>query len=316
MKRVSISSLVVAVFITFSVVSSSYAIAGLGFHYGLDFSMSMKNGKEDVTVPGLSAGFDLGAVTIPGTGPQFTPDVDIINKDTPFLKMSRTDWKRSALDFGGKFFVDVVPYVDIIELSFNLGVWQYDGAVSYLDVKGIRDSITANPGQALSDVEKKYVSVPVTLESYKDMSYFGLDKTPYAKLNFDLSVRKTVLNLWLLKFNAGAGMSVHFATPILDGGLIEDVKVDKGIKSPEELVTEFMKPGSKMGRAILEKIKDELFTPRWGAHIVAGANLKFPAVPIGAYIDGKLMIPISKYDENKQVNGLGVLFNTGLALQF
>jgi hypothetical protein len=306
MKRVSV--LAAAALITFSAVSSSYAIIGLGLHYGLDFSMSMEPGKDNVSV----AGFDLDSIKISGLT---LPTDRIIGKDTPFLKMSRSKLERSALNFGGKFFVDIVPYVDIIEGSFNLGVWQYDGKVEYLNVKGISNAAVADPSLTLSEIPKTYEPVAVTLDAY-DMSYFGLSKTPYAKLNLDLSVRKIVLNLWLVKFNAGAGMSVHFATPILDEALIDGVKADKGIKSPEELVTEFMKPNSKMGKAIVQKILDELYTPRWGAHIVAGANLKLPTFPLGVYVDGKLMIPISKFDENKQVNALGVLINTGLALQF
>jgi len=309
MKRVSISTLTVAALLTFSAVSMAYAIGGVGVHYGLDFSMSMKDGDDKVEIPGN--GFDLGDDAFLPFALGFS-SVDIIKGATP-LQIFRSDWKRSALNFGGKLFVDVVPFIEIIELSFNLGVWQYDGSVSYLDV----DSVSRNKDVLLSGNPSQlpYKNVPLTLKAY-DMSYFGLDGTPYAKLQFDLSVRKTVLNLWLVKFNAGAGVSMNFSTPLLSESLIEDVKADKGIKSPEELVAKFMDTKSGMGKAVVEKIRDELFTPRWGAHIAAGANLKFPAVPIGAYIDGKLMIPISKYDENKQVNGLGVLFNTGLALQF
>jgi len=305
MKRVS--TLVVAALITFSIVSSSYAIAGLGLHYGLDFSMSMDKGRDDVKIPG--AGFDLGSYF---NG--FDPG-DIIKKDAPFIYISRSELKRSALNFGGKAFVDIIPFIDMVELSFNLGVWQYEGSISYLDVKGISDALAADPALALSGMELPYKELPLTLKEY-GMNYFGLNGTPYAKLHFDASVRKTVLNLWLVKFNAGAGMSMHFATPILNSNLIDKVKVDKGIDSPEELVARFMDTNSGMGKAVVEKILDELFTPRFGAHIVAGARLKLPAVPIGIYVDGKLMIPISKFDENKQINGLGFLVNTGLSLSF
>jgi len=120
--------------------------------------------------------------------------------------------------------------------------------------------------------------------------------------------------LWLVKFNAGAGVSLNFTTPILSSSLIEGIQVDKGIKTPEELVAKFMDTNSGMGNAVVEKILAELFTPRYGAHIVAGVRLKAPVVPIGIYVDGKLMIPISKYDENNQVKGLGFLVNTGLSL--
>jgi hypothetical protein len=312
MKRICI--LAVVALVMFSAVSMTYAIGGLGLHYGLDFSMSMKDGEDEVKVPSLSDGFDLSAVVVPGLDLGFSSD-DIINKDTPFLKMSRSDWKRSALNIGGKLYVDIIPFIDVVELSGNLGVWQYDGSVSYLDVQGISDTLAGNPGLLLSglDLTDKYKLVPLTLKAYK-LSFLGLEGTPYAKLHFDLSVRKTVLNLWLVKFNAGAGASLHLATPVLNSHLIDKVQVDKGIETPEELVSKFMDPNSGMGKAVVEKIVKELFTPRWGAHIVAGARLKFPVIPLGAYIDGKLMIPISKYDENGQISGFGFLVNTGLSL--
>jgi hypothetical protein len=294
---------IVSALITLSAVSSSYAIAGLGFHWGFDYSLSMPDGKESVEIP--ANGFDLGRFQDLAFLPGFALS-DTVKNATP-LKMSRANWDRHWLNFGGKLFVDIVPFIDIIELSFNLGVWQYDGEVSYLDVGAI-------DAAALTSGNLPYKSLPLTLDEY-DMSYFGLHGTPYAKLQFDASVRKTVLNLWLIKFNAGAGVSMNFTTPILDGGLIEDVKADKGL-DPEGMIAEFLKPGSPMGQAIVEKIIDELFTPRFGAHIVAGAHLKLPVMPIGVYVDGKLMIPISKYDENKQVKGLGFLVNTGLSLSF
>jgi hypothetical protein len=301
---------VVSALITLSAASSAYAIAGAGFHWGFDFSLSMPNGADSIAVPGMNAstgtgGFDLGKF------PGFPDLKDSIIPNGQYLAMSRANWDRSWLNFGGKLFVDIIPFIDIIELSFNLGVWQYDGAVSYIDV----DAINKNPALLLPGKKLQYKEVPLTLEEYR-MNYFGLNGTPYAKLQFDASVRKIVLNLWLIKFNAGAGMSMNFSTPILNSHLIDDVKADKNIKSPEELVAKFMDTKSGMGKAIVQKILDELFTPRFGAHIVAGAHLKLPVMPIGVYVDGKLMIPISKYDENGEINGLGFLLNTGLSLSF
>jgi len=312
MKRASI--FVVAAFVTFSAVSMTYAIGGLGIHYGMDFSMSMKDGEDELKVPSLSNGFDLGAVVVPGLDLGFSAG-DIINKDTPFLKMARSDWKRSALNIGGKLFIDIIPFIDMVEVSANLGVWQYDGLVSYLDVEGISKTLADNPALGLSgvDLTDKYIPVPLTLKAY-NLSFLGLEGTPYAKLHFDASIRKIVLNLWLLKINAGAGASLHFATPVLNSQLIDKVQLDKGIKTPEELVAKFMDPNSGMGKAVVEKITNELFTPRWGAHIVAGARLKLPVIPIGVYVDGKFMIPITNYDENGQVSGFGFLVNTGLSL--
>lgn len=76
-----------------------------------------------------------------------------------------------------------------------------------------------------------------------------------------------------------------------------------------------MKPGNGgMGKDIVQKILDETFTPRFGAHIAAGARLK-PA-PVGVYVDGKLLIPVGKYDENRQVRSAGFLIDAGLSFSF
>lgn len=301
MRRIGV--FVVAALMVFAGVSASSAMGGLGIHWGFDFSMSMADGADSVDIP--VAGIDLGSDYFAALHLLGLPDTSI--SAAPVV-MSRADWRRSALNFGGKLYCDVVPFVDVIEASFNLGAWQYDGAVSYLAV----DSINADPSLLLSG-RLPYTELPLTLAEY-GMGYLGMVGTPYAKLQFDLSVRKTVVKLWHVKFNAGAGMSVHFATPILNGALLDRVQLDKGIGSPEQLVAEFMDPNSGMGKAVVEKILDELFTPRYGVHVAAGAHFKIPAAPFALYVDGKLMIPISKYDENKQVKGLGFLVNTGLAL--
>jgi len=308
MKRVG--TLVAAAFITLSAASMTYAIVGVGFHWGFDFSMSMETGIDSVDIPvnGLDLGANVFQELPEPLRPSFDPG-DIIKGASPLTISRNSDLKRYWLNFGGKAFVDVVPFLEIIELSFNLGVWQYDGSISYLDVNNIAPGML-QPGNT---DPLPYKTVPLTLKEY-NLNYFGLDETPYAKLQFDLSVRKTVLNLWLVKFNAGAGVSMGFSTPVLSESLIEDVKAEKGIESPEELVAKFMDTRSGMGKAVVEKILDELFTPRWGAHIVAGANLKLPMIPLGIYVDGKLMIPITKFDENKQIKGLGFLVNTGLSL--
>jgi hypothetical protein len=232
-----------------------------------------------------------------------------------FLKASRSGFERSALNFGGKLFVNVIPVIETIELSFNLGVWQYAGAIEYLDVdaaaKYVRDSL-----KLPTPAEYKYIYMPLTLKEY-DVSFLGLEKTPYAKLQLDATLRRTVLGSRYARVSAGAGMSVHFSTPILSTGLIEDVKKKQGITSYEELVEHFIDEDKRdeLGQAIVDHIIDEMFTPRYGAHLVAGAHLKFSA--IGVYVDGKFMIPIGDLDDSvKNLNASGFLVNAGLSLSF
>jgi hypothetical protein len=119
----------------------------------------------------------------------------------------------------------------------------------------------------------------------------------------------------LLKVYGGGGLTLNFTTPLLSSYLVRNVQSDKDF-TPEMMVAELTNPDSDIGQQIVQKILDELFTQRWGIHIVAGTHLKFPVVPIGLYVDGKLMIPISKYDADGEIKGLGVMFNTGLSIGF
>jgi len=301
---------------------------GMGVHWGFDFSMSMKNGNDIMDIPGGAfdlrhfPGFELPEIPeIPDDNPDIpdiTVDVPNFLITDPYLKMSRSDWERSPINFGGKLFVDVVPYIETIELSFNLGVWQYNCVASYLDVDSIRGLMFPDgdsPEESLRELPEvlPYKDVPLTLKEY-NLNYLGLDGTPYLKLQLDASVRKTVFNLWRVKFNAGAGVSVNFATPLLNSSLIEAVQNDRKIETAEDLVKNFMDDSEGMGQDIVKKILSESLIPRFGAHIAAGARLKMSVV--GIYVDGKLLIPISKYDENKQVKSLGILINTGLSLLF
>jgi len=285
-----ISTFAVTAMIAVSAVSGAYAIAGVGFHWGFDLSMSM----EDV----------------PKESVNLLPDESLTEAlgDVDFFYLSRTDWRRSAINFGGKAYIDFIPFIDAVELSCNFGLWQYDGVLNYLDIEGTADAMR------LGGEEPVYKQLNLTLDNY-DMGYFGLTGTPYAKLHFDATVRKTVLNLWLVKFNAGAGVSAHFATPLLSSKLIEsalDVKID------DEFFANLAAPGgSSYGKKIVEEIvKQALGKPALGMHLLVGAQAKLPAVPVGIYIDGKFMIPFSKFDDDAGagVKGYGFLINTGLSL--
>jgi len=306
MKRCSTVIVVAALLLVVSVTSDIYAIAGVGIHYGLDFSMSMKDVKKDgLEIPNL--GFDFDKVSIPGIS--LPAGLLPSGADANFLYVSREDWRRSFLNLGGKVFIDIIPFINTLELSGNFGIWQYEGAVHYLNV----DSLGRTPALWTNPASYPYETRKLTLEEF-NMSYFGLSGTPYAKFQLDLSARKNVFDIPMFKVTAGGGFTVNFATPILGSHLVDGVQVDKGY-SPERMVSELSNPNSKIGEQIVRKILDELFTPRYGMHIVAGAHFKIPVAPVGFYADGKLMIPFSKFDENGEVKGLGVMFNIGAAFQ-
>ena len=69
-------------------------------------------------------------------------------------------------------------------------------------------------------------------------------------------------------------------------------------------------------KKIMKKITRNLMIPHWGCHIVAGTMVKLPVIPIGFYLDGKLMIPFDNVDKYTDLGGFGFLLNTGVSLSF
>ncbi|MCL2688782.1 MAG: hypothetical protein FWE57_02895 [Chitinispirillia bacterium] len=293
-----------ALLFTVCAVSSSYAIAGIGLHWGFDLSMEMKDNKEDVVYTVEDIGRILGSAN-PFNHPRGP------NAGDPFLFISRENWKNSPINFGGKFFIDFVPVIDAIELSCNFGLWQYDGKINYLTV--VDNSDPLNPVFGYGE--------PVLLGlDNVDLSYFSLGGTPYAKLNLDLSVRHKLFALPadIIKFTGGVGASVHFATPLLSSGLISNV-----IESTRDFDMEGLINGDpfddKTQKAIVQKIIDGLAEPAFGAHVLLGMQFKLPVIPVGFYVDGKFMIPITDFEDSKagkDLNGMGLLINAGISLSF
>jgi hypothetical protein len=285
--------------------SPVFPIAGVGIHYGLDFSLNMEDQvKEQATLGDLK--LDVSEF---GTLPAGFGSDPLTGKDLP-VYISRTDWENTKINFGGKIYIDIIPFLDAVELSCNYGMWKYNGSIIY------PTSIQFNTGSATRDQDineiatVKYDTTAVTIK--------GLDATPYAKLQFDLTVRKYILQLppvvKILKLYGGAGMSTFFATPLLSAPFIE-----KAIGTSLNSVTDVTKLGDQVfdNTEIMKKLGEEfmkeLFTAHMGAHIDLGAMIKIPLVPFGIFVDCKYLIPFGKMDENvDKMTGSGLLLNSGI----
>ncbi|MDR0306041.1 MAG: hypothetical protein LBI42_04285 [Chitinispirillales bacterium] len=286
-----------ALLLTVSIVSMSYAIAGIGFHWGFDFSLSMDDARnETVNIPGINLPSELSGLT------------DI----PPLFKVSRENWDRSAINFGGKAYIDFIPVIEALEISCNFGLWQYDGSMAFLDITG-SDPI---------ENDWKYKEVKLGVDNV-GLSYLSLKGTPYAKLQLDATVRKNIFKFPpaanIIKLNAGGGVSAHFATPALSSKLIEEVfaKKDFGVELADLAATLADNPNNEISKAIVQKIIDEaLGKPVLGMHILLGTQIKIPFIPAGIYVDGKYMIPFTKFDSEagSDFNGMGFLLNAGLSL--
>jgi len=302
--------------------STSFGAAGFGAHWsGLDFSVTMDDAvNQAVTFEGLTLDRSFGfSGAFAGSLPT-TFDANEIP-----IYVDRSGFEHHPASFGAKFFIDVVPLIDAIELTANFGVWQYDGMVRYPS----SIATNANPGTVTSLIELEqqnlvtvqYDTLDLTLEG-NGQSFMGLTGTPYAKLQFDLGFRKFIklpVIHKVLKTYAGGGFSLIFATPGASAGLISDAIGDamsaQTAQSILDLTTN-LGPNSTAGRDIIDEILARLFTPHFGLNIQAGVMLKPPVIPFGLYVDGKFNIPFGELDEDAGVKGLGFLLNMGVALAF
>ena len=295
----------IVLFLMLSVPAS--ALVGIGVHYGLDYTLSMKNTAglgEHVTFDSLK--LDLGS----NAG-----NTILIGQDIPAY-VTRSNFK-SDFAFGGKIYIDIIPIIDAVEVSCDFGVWDYVGKINY--PSGLKNPIP-NTGNLADTANFTYTSEKLTLDNF-GLGYLGLKNTPYAKLQLDATIRKYIVRfpkmLKILNLYGGAGLTVNFATPMLSSHLVQDVinESAQGTKTIPTLATSLLN-NSDIMKGVVEKIIAGLTQPSYGAHIDLGVMVKIPVIPIGVYVDGKFMIPFGELDKYVKLGGMGILLNGGVALAF
>ncbi len=342
--RMRTRSLMGAAALLACMVVPSRAIVGIGVHYGLDFSLSMDAAFDEpiafqefgvTQFTGFMRGFNdtiiahsnsnLDSAELSSLYEKLEAQGSDFSATLPIL-LSRTGIERTWVNLGGKFYIDIIPVLDAVELSVNMGVWEYEAYLKY--PQGVKSNVTEEGIRAaFSDGDYSSVlvmndSIPITLTEF-GMDYAGLSGTPYSKLQFDLSIRKNIVALpkrmKIFRLYAGGGPSMHFATPVVTSEMVEKVAGDAIEKALEEgsgdfsqLQTKF-KDGETL-KPIIEEILAGLAVPKFGLNILVGTHVKLPVVPIGFYVDGKLMIPFGPYDEAANLTGYGFLLNGGITV--
>lgn len=294
----------------------AFGIAGIGVHYGYDLSLSMPDKiGEQATLNDLKLDVTKFGGTLP-TG--YNATIPISGKDLP-ITIDRKNFERNAFDVGGKIYVDIIPFINALELSANYGMWQYQGQIKY-PTSITFNTASATNAQNIKDIATiKYDSTMVTL---KDLGLNNplLNETPYAKLNFDLTVRKYIVQfppaLNIVKIYGGLGASLIFATPILSSGFIEKA-IGSTLNNTTDVSTlqsAVFGQNSAAMKTLGKEFFNELFTPHYGAHLDLGAMIKIPIMPVGIYVDGKYMIPFGQLDDNvSDLKSTGLIINAGLA---
>jgi hypothetical protein len=295
----------------FTVISALCFLAnakiGLGIQWGNDFSLSMDDKLGEPLV--------LTQLKLKDPLIGYSGTIDGVSLP---IYVNRTGWERKMFNIGAKLFIDIIPFFDAIELSANYGIWEYNGSITYptaMTYIGNGKSVTANDFKVSDSA-----TMPITLDQF-GLGYLGLKNTPYMKLNFDLTIRKYLVqfpkHLKTLRLYAGGGASLIFATPVLSSKLVEDALGDQlnTTRTLSSLSGDLL-GNQKIMDAVVKEITSQLMTPHWGCHLDLGVMIKIPIIPIGVYVDGKLMIPFKDLDASVNVGGFGFLVNSGIALYF
>lgn len=322
----------------FICVLPSNALVGVGFQWGFDFTLKMDNVYDDhlaftqdvlnpnqfisvTSIPDLATYLPSG-ITPDSLNTLITEKADTFAKRAPFT-LSRFDWGRSKINFGGKIFFDV-PIIDAIEVAFNLGAWEYDAMLKYPNGQIQPDITTQDIDDFVMNADYEKIlqmdSTHLTLDEF-GMSYlkvFGLSKTPYFKFHLDLTIRKNIVaqpsGSKLFKLYLGGGPSFHLGSPILTSDFVEEVLASTIESSANDLGNLSNSLGETVLKNILEDLIDKSKTPTFGMHIVAGTMVKPPVIPLALFADAKLMIPFGDMDEKVDLGGVGFLINLGIAL--
>ena len=296
-----------------AMVIPTFAKVGIGFHWGNDFTLRM----EDVDQEWLSFD-DLSIDNMAGISGTLPSEISsaITGKDLP-IYISRETWERKLVNGGLKIYVDIIPILDAVEVSSNFGLWQYEGSVSYPVSLSVKDNVDYASVKEPTDIFQidSMATIPLTLKNY-GAGIGGFDGTPYMKLQFDLTIRKYIFQLpktlKTLRLYGGAGVSLHFATPVLNKELIQDA-IGETIESAGSLTDLAFFSQDKVIESIVKEILANMMTPHFGMHIDLGIMVKIPVVPLGFYVDGKFLIP---FDDMDGLEGWGMLLNSGISLSF
>jgi hypothetical protein len=298
-----------------AVMFPAFPLVGFGVQYGIDMSMSMKDAtREQASLGDLS----LDVSSFGGSVPSGFTKSTLTGAELP-LYISRTGWERNWFNIGGKVFIDIIPFLNIVELSMNYGMWEYQGAIIY-PTSITFTSPSANNGQDINDIATvNYDTTMITSDALGLGNPF-VKNTPYAKLQFDLTARKNLASfppiIKIFKLYAGAGVSLNFATPLLSGAFIEKTlgTTLSAIHDVGNLQGSLFGQNNDAMVKIGKQFMKELMTPHMGMHLDLGASLKLPIMPVGVYLDAKYLIPFGNMD--KEVDGLkssGILLNSGLS---
>jgi len=287
-------ALVTVLLLLVTAVHPAHALLGIGAHKGVDFSLNMADAADPFEIEG--AMLTIGA-----------PPVSILDSAAGYA-VSRSGWQRTWMNFGGKFYIDIVPLIDAVELSCNFGVWQYECGYTY-------------PKFNMTTQTLYYETMRLSLDSLGLEPKWGVHEMPYARLHADFTIRKYVVRVprevKLLNVYAGGGFSMFMSTPVLTGETVRE-QLTAILRPAGYNMLNPVDTGKVAGRTAAKNAANGIvqgLTERTaGLHFIAGAIFQVPMVPLSLYADAKIMIPFTEISRDAGLGGYGIVLNAGVAL--
>jgi hypothetical protein len=209
-----------------------------------------------------------------GIGGQYSPNFaakvdgssDIISGSAgnPNLSLDRHS-ATGLTGFGGKIWIDFLPFIDL-ELTSNIQFVRYDASLSL---------------NKPNDTNKVDMKVETGLPGFSEA-------TPvFGKISTDISILYPFLELppviKMIKLYAGAGVTHFLSVKVLDKKFAKDAL---GSDFDVNATTDVKDASDEIAKAL----KKESLVTGFGGHLVAGAKLKPPVVPIAVFVNGKIHI--------------------------
>jgi hypothetical protein len=268
----------------------AYGLLGIGAHKGIDFSIDMGDASSQIV-------FEKSLMHAS----------DSVIDGSITYTLTRMGWERTLMNFGGKFFVDVIPVIDALEISFNFGTWEYQCNFTY-PYQPIGGNIIDS-------------TVSLTPENFGIDPRWGVNNLPYTKLHIDLTIRKYIVRipkkLKLLNLHAGGGFNFIMETAVITENMVRE-KFATVLTEDSYNMLDRNDNDKISGKAALKDIIRDIMggmtEKNGGIHLVAGATFQLPAVPLALYGDAKLLVPFAELGGDAKIGGIGFVLNAGVAI--
>ncbi|MCF0221153.1 MAG: hypothetical protein HUK19_02555 [Fibrobacter sp.] len=275
-------------------VGQAFAYFGFGVHYAPAFDAKLKSsgGYSDVT-------------------PQAIKD-----KNTELLNM-KIEYEHDGMEapiihgLGFKIWVDSLTVVDF-EATVNLQYGSYDARL----LTTVNYPNPSDPTVVQKAVNEKDLQI--------DMSGtpFGVARPKFVTMNGDLSVTYAFLTnlVTVVRPYVGGGLSVFMNTFVMDDDFIEDLMNDEDLQkvlldnigATEDGDATAEKNAQLVKDKIKQQAKKQTLNYSIGGHVLLGARIRFPYIPVAAYINGKYYIG-GDFPEQVSTNRLAAEAGIGLS---